>query len=288
MYDNGNATLRSSSHTTKYSKSRAYDPGPKTGGLSLPSEIRSKSIQSYDSSKYNFRAEVQRMLKELSGSIIGEFKNEGDNNTDCATFPLESFTVPQPSLLLAKKSKVPDRKGEVAQRTLSNHIENDVKFLNLFDNFVCQVILPMMKDKLVKCNGISNDQEPVTFYYQRPPTLRIQPGPSTRTVALHCDATYGHQDGELNFWLPLTDVTLTKTDLWCESSPGRGDYAPLGAQMGEFVSFHGSSCRHYAPANESKYTRVSIDFRVGVVPYFDSNWKMFGTKFDHTRRKVVL
>ena len=54
-----------------------------------------------------------------------------------------------------------------------------------------------------------------------PPTLRIQPGPSTRYVRPHKDSDYGHQDGELNFWVPLTDPDLTKTDLWVETSPGK-------------------------------------------------------------------
>lgn len=229
------------------------------------------------------------MLSELSGTIIGEFRNEEhmDTPADRERMMLEYFTVPHQSLLPAKKSKSSDRKGEIAQRTLSEHIENDDKFLSVFDRFVHEIILPIMKERLLSCEAIARDT-PATFYYQRPPTLRIQPGPSTRTVPLHNDATYGHQDGELNFWMPLTDVSLTKTDLWSESMPGKGDYAPLGAQMGEFVSFHGSSCRHYAPANESIYTRVSLDFRVGVVPYFDANWKMLGTKFDHTRKMVIM
>ena len=47
------------------------------------------------------------------------------------------------------------------------------------------------------------------FYYQFPPTLRLQPGPSSRIGGrAHCDADYGHQDGEVNFWLPLTDCEV--------------------------------------------------------------------------------
>ena len=47
------------------------------------------------------------------------------------------------------------------------------------------------------------------FYYQFPPTLRLQPGPSSRIGGrAHCDANYGHQDGEVNFWLPLTDCEV--------------------------------------------------------------------------------
>jgi len=88
--------------------------------------------------------------------------------------------------------------------------------------------------------------------------------------------------------MPLTDPTMTKTDLFCESSPGKEDYEPLGAQLGEAVAFHGSSCKHFAPPNCSNNTRVSLDFRVGVEPFFDPKWKMFGTKSDHTRKQVVL
>ena len=186
-----------------------------------------------------------------------------------------------------KKTKLKDGKGEKAQRTLSDSVANDTEFHNTFDKFLSEVILPDFKQKLVVCGAVSMN-EPVTFYYQRPPTLRIQPGPSTRAVPAHSDATYGHQDGELNYWMPLSDPSLTKTDLWSESQPGKGDYLPLGANLGECVSFHGSSCKHFVPANKSVYTRVSLDFRVGVKPYFDSEWKMFGTKSDHTRQKVVL
>ena len=88
--------------------------------------------------------------------------------------------------------------------------------------------------------------------------------------------------------MPLTDPNLTLTDLWAESEPGKEDYQALGPKLGEVVSFHGSSCKHYVPPNLSSNTRVSIDFRVGIEGYFDPHWKMRGTKSDHTRRTVRL
>jgi hypothetical protein len=88
--------------------------------------------------------------------------------------------------------------------------------------------------------------------------------------------------------MPLSDPKLTKTDLWSESEPGKEDFAPLGPMAGEVVSFHGSSCKHYVPANTSNFTRVSLDFRIGVEPYFDAKWKMPGTMSDHIRKKVIL
>ena len=283
-YTHGNATLRSSGHTLRHSKGRTKgkDQGPNTGGNSLPDVIRSKHIIAYDISSYDLRSEVIRMLNELDPETIGEFKREG-----VKPLRLEYFVVPKDSLLPKKRTRDKNGKGEIAQISLSDHVLHDVQFHQVFDAFVCEVILPEFKERLLACGAIPKEN-PVKFYYQRPPTLRIQPGPSARAVLAHSDATYGHQDGELNFWMPLTDPTMTKTDLFCESSPGKEDYEPLGAQLGEAVAFHGSSCKHFAPPNCSNNTRVSLDFRVGVEPFFDPKWKMFGTKSDHTRKQVVL
>ena len=104
----------------------------------------------------------------------------------------------------------------------------------------------------------------------------------------HHDGEYGHQRGELNLWLPLTDPELTRTTLWVESAEGADDDAPLSVAYGEAALFHGSVCRHHVPANPSVHTRVSLDFRVGVEGYFDPHWSMRGTKEDHGRRRVVV
>ena len=94
--------------------------------------------------------------------------------------------------------------------------------------------------------------------------------------------------GELNYWIPLTNRNLTGVDLWCESDADLGDYGPLGADKGEVASFHGSSCRHYVKNNLSKHSRISLDFRIGIEPFYDPHWEMIGTRNDHLRRKVVL
>ena len=129
------------------------------------------------------------------------------------------------------------------------------------------------------------------FYYQFPPTLRLQPGPSDRIGGrAHSDAEYGHQDGEVNFWLPLTDYALTRTALWVESAPGRGDFHPLDCPCdpGSLVAFHGTRCRHVAAPNPSPHTRASLDFRIGVGRFFDAKWVLNGTKHDHGRKFVQL
>lgn len=141
---------------------------------------------------------------------------------------------------------------------------------------------------------------------------------------LHNDAKYGHQQGELNFWMPLTSKKITRlaqklssfwnhsllfllgfevhvlcarTTLWVESSPDAGDFHPLSLEPGQVASnlgkiqksgtkygknpehaptkarFHGTSVRHYVPANQTDSTRVSLDFRVGLGRFYDPDWR---------------
>jgi len=116
--------------------------------------------------------------------------------------------------------------------------------------------------------------------------VRIQPGPSSKTVTPHNDAEYGHQKGELNFWLPLTHYSETKTTLFAEENVGKEDYVQFDLTVGEIGAFHGTSARHYVPNNPTSSTRVSIDFRIGVEGFYDSKWSMKGTSAEHTRRII--
>ena len=106
---------------------------------------------------------------------------------------------------------------------------------------------------------------------------------------MHTDAEYGHQPGEVNFWLPFTSLDETST-LWAESAPHNGDFYPLLLQVGEVWHFPGSTCRHFTKPNISGKTRVSLDFRCSVASCFDRSWKLRGSgdKSRHSMREVVL
>ena len=149
------------------------------------------------------------------------------------------------------------------------------------------VVLPWIKARLVEA-GDDASARPMSFHYQRPPSVRLQPPDPHAYCRTHRDAEYGHQLGELNFWLPLTDPELTETTLWVESEPGAADYRALRVRRGEIAAFHGTLCRHHVPPNGSACTRVSLDFRVGVGDFFDSEWKLSEAKAQHTRRTIVV
>ncbi|KAL7519881.1 hypothetical protein ACHAWX_004635 [Stephanocyclus meneghinianus] len=287
-YTTGIATLRSSAHRVKYSlEHRKHDPNPVIDGKAtnttfLPDDLCREDVFSYCTETYDFHSAVARMLEASEKELVGTFQSLngcGDSNA----LNLDSFTVPSKSLT----RKCQRGNLELAQKYLSEVVGSDSSFLSLFDNFLTNVILPHLKQRLIDA-GVATPENTVTFYYQRPPTLRIQPGPARALVRAHDDAEYGHQNGELNFWLPLTDRRKTGVDLWVESVAKAGDFHPLMAEYGEVASFHGSSCRHYVNANRSAWTRVSLDFRVGVQGYFDPHWQMIGTTDDHSRRKVTL
>jgi hypothetical protein len=298
IYKSGIPTLRSSAHRVKFSiKRRKQDPKPRdrqgneTNTTWLPPQLIEKAVFPYDATQYDLKGAIASLLQNCDPEIVGAFEDvteeESPTTTTTTTKRLEDFRVPVNSVWRSVNGGC----CEDAQKYLSDRVAADEAFLDLFDRFVSEVALPHIKRRLVASDdgaGVVEEDSPLTFYYQRPPTLRLQPGPGWAKVKPHNDAEYGHQNGELNFWVPLTDRSLTGVDLFSESSFQADDYHPIPACFGEAVSFHGSSCRHYVNANTANCTRVSLDFRIGVQGFFDPFWQMQGTTNDHGRREVCL
>ena len=319
VYKTGIPTLRSSAHRVKYSLDhRQHNPNPKgsngnSTNTTLPTKLCNEDIFSYSTDEYNFHDAVIGMLQSCDEQFVGTFRSLADGTIVIPR--LDNFVVPPETLTRTCQHG----RLESAQEYLSDAVASDSNFLNLFDRFVVERVLPHIKKQL-SCvldedNSSNRCDGPITFYYQRPPTMRIQPGPARAMVRPHHDAEYGRellycscfhllvlrevelthamflhpdQNGELNFWLPLTCRRKTGVDLWCESKSDAGDFHPVKVEYGEVASFHGSSCRHYVNPNHSLWTRVSLDFRVGVEGYFDPEWQMNGTTKDHDRMKVTL
>ena len=181
------------------------------------------------------------------------------------------------------------------QELLSRTMERDERFLAAYERLVLEVVLPAVKARLDA--AAATPAAATRFFYQFPPTIRLQPGPSQKEVRAHSDSAYGHQQGELNCWLPLTSPALTCTTLWLESAPGAGDFAPLEIEPGAIGVFHGTCVRHRVPANPTRFTRVSLDFRVGLggavgpggevvegTSCYDPAWEFMGHSMAHVRR----
>lgn len=230
----------------------------------LPSALRVEERISFDPVLYNLRAETTKLL-EYAGPQVGFGRFERDAKE------IEEFT--------ANEAVFNSFKYEKQWRRCVREAEG---FLHAYERLVEEIICPRLKSKL------GADTTPTTFFYQHPPTLRLQPGPSGQFRRVHRDAEYGHQVGEVNFWMPLTDPTKTRVTLWIESAPNVGDFHPIELAYGDVGMFHGTLCRHMVPANESSFTRVSMDFRIGVGPCFDPTWSLRGISHLHTRKQFVL
>ena len=298
LYPTGIPTLRSTSHRVRKSNKKRSKKKNKNNtsflannqeeqqqpskSCRLPLSIRRGEVIPYNVKEHDLQTAVIHLLQRADSTMVGTFQDQSSKIQ-----LLEHFHVAIPSL----KRCAYGGQIEDAQQYLSNHISTDEEFLGTFDSFVEGVILPWLKTKLLLLEDDSNDENKnrtFDFYVQRPPTLRLQPGPSQAMVRAHSDNVYGHQDGELNFWIPLVDLSQCgNTYLHVESEPKKGDYHPIFVKCGEIISFFGSFCRHYIPPNTSPYTRVSLDFRVGIIPYYDASWQMIGTTADHTRRKIT-
>jgi hypothetical protein len=292
-YTTGIPTLRSSAHRVKFSPKHRDASTDK--GTSLPLDVCENLVLDYDVNRFDFTSVLGAFLKQCDPSVVGVFSSER----------LEDLQIPAISLSRGAYGG----SCEQAQGYLSDQLASFDPFMRLFDEFVVDYILPHLKQRVLDHESsprgsTDSSSDPMVFYYQRPPTLRLQPGPARAYVKPHCDSEYGHQDGELNFWLPLTDRSLTQVDLHVEHPNSFSDASalPHGAhtpdsrdecvavpvEVGQVLSFHGTSRKHFVNSNTTRFTRVSMDFRVGVEGYFDASWEMVGTTSDHTRLRVQV
>lgn len=177
-----------------------------------------------------------------------------------------------------------------ARQALYNAVASDEGgILPVYERLVAEVCCPALKRDLVCSTPSASPSAPVRFWYQYPPTMRLQSGPSSEFGRTHADVEYGHQIGEVNFWLPLTDTRRSGTTLLAETRPGLGDFQEVpAAQLGEVAAFHGALCRHYAPPNNTPLTRCSLDFRIGIEGFFDPTWRAPGVPRSHGWRLLEL
>ena len=163
--------VRSSLHRTKYSRGRPNAKKPDVQ-RELPPELRTQQLLTFDQANYDLRGRVCELLRTVPS--VGA---SGDR--------LEDFAM-APDAWASK-----DLQCQLTEAVLA-----DDAFLGEYDRFVREVCAVHIKKRLVEC-GFCELEVPLKFYYQRPPTLRLQPGPSERHVARHDDARYGHQCGEV-------------------------------------------------------------------------------------------
>ena len=259
----------------------------------LPEVLHGERILSFKPHHYDLYGTATQLLSSLPAlgyyppadaapiaTGAGVARAADDSPTDSATTAvparLESFHVTADVFRSFK-----------ARQVLYRAVGGDAPFLSNYERLVLEVVLPALLNACDTALPLGFGPAAVEhLYYQYPPTMRLQPGPSTQHGRVHRDAEYGHQSGEINCWMPLSSYALTRTTLWVETAPGAADYHPLEVDHGQIACFHGALRHHFAPANPSHSLRVSLDFRIGVGVFFDPEWSLPGVKANHSWRRV--
>jgi len=132
--------------------------------------------------------------------------------------------------------------------------EKGEKMKKLYDNLITDVVLPYM--------GLDR------ALVQQFPTFRVQLPNNIAVAKKHTDNLLGHPIGEVNFTYSFTNMYDTNT-IWIEMMPRFNKYISMNLKENKLMSFNANLCMHYNKINETKNTRMSMDFRVLPLNYYD-------------------
>ena len=110
-------------------------------------------------------------------------------------------------------------------------------------------------NKLKKETGYSKD-----WAIQRFPNFRFQFPNNISVFEFHRDSDYEHPLGEINCFYALTKCENSSA-LHVEKNLGFEDYVPLNLNPGQYALLNTSIYKHGDILNETKKTRISMDFR---------------------------
>lgn len=108
---------------------------------------------------------------------------------------------------------------------------------------------------------------------QKFPTFRVMLPNNVAIVNNHHDSDeiYKHPIGEINFIMALTDMYDTNT-VNVEIMPRLNTYEKVLLNAGETICFNGNLCNHNNEINKTGKTRLSFDFRILPLNYYEENY----------------
>lgn len=135
------------------------------------------------------------------------------------------------------------------------------ELIELYDNFIKDIVLPYL----------NLDEALVQLY----PNFRVHLPNNVAVVIEHYDSDkkHKHPNGEINFIVALTDMFDTNT-IWTEKNCRFRNFVPLEQKAGECTSFGGNTYSHFNKVNKTGQSRVSFDFRILPLNYYNSETKL--------------
>mmetsp|Transcript_132618 Transcript_132618/g.424389 ORF Transcript_132618/g.424389 Transcript_132618/m.424389 type:complete len:408 (-) Transcript_132618:7-1230(-) len=229
----------------------------------MPAEWRplyEKTIRlDYGADRYNFVEVVRAMLdcpEDVPLCRLHEVKRPPD---------FEPCPPLRKGMQLAGMRLAPEKQGGAKSKNgLNRAWQNSSaynRFLDLYRRFLREVVLPTFCGT-EECGVLAEAA------VQSSPVLRVVMPSAHVATCLHKDGDYGHVPEELNFWVPLTPVGGSNS-LHVEGFPGRRNFEAFSGQVGHAFRFWGNQCAHYAEPNTTESTRVSFDFRLIPLHFWD-------------------
>ena len=133
------------------------------------------------------------------------------------------------------------------------------EFTKTYTDFLSQVALPYL--------GLEK------ALVQKYPTFRVQLPDNVAIVVEHYDSDdkHNHPFGEINFVFALTDMFDTNT-ISIEKMPRSRNFEKVILNQGECLSMNGNLCSHHNQINKTGVTRMSFDFRVLPLNYYNNSY----------------
>jgi hypothetical protein len=233
-------------------------------------------------SMYRLPAISTPYVPELYGEEIVKFDPSDISLSSAVTDLLQLEKEEDLTTFMLSESHFKDR---TFPRQAHQLVRHHAEICRLYTRLITEVIAPCMR----KVCAVDDNTE-FALMYQFPPTLRCHcsVSPAKSLGRCHNDAQYGHQHGEVNFWMPLSTPISPSNTLWRESVEGKSDWQPILLEVGEIQRWHGTTCRHFTCPNDSGVTRISMDFRVADERMFDQDWHLPGVHHRHEMRKIVF
>ena len=203
----------------------------------------------YDKTKYNFVELIEKLFKIDLQNLHTISKQKYDLFTELGN----------------------DSDTEFHKQFYSKLNDDWKEFIELYQQFISDVVLPYLElDEAL---------------YQTYPTFRIQLPNNVAVVVSHFDSDkeHMHPKGEINFIYALTNMHDTNT-VWIEKTPRWENYVPIEMKSGECISFNGNTCTHFNKINETGKTRLSFDFRIMPLNYYNRNY----SKESVTKKKKYI
>jgi hypothetical protein len=130
------------------------------------------------------------------------------------------------------------------------------KMQKIYDNLIKEVILPYL------------DLD--SALVQKFPSFRVQLPENIAVAKMHTDNSLGHPIGEINFTYSFTDMFDTNA-IWIEKMPRMNEFIPIEQKENNITSFNANLCMHHNKLNETGKTRMSMDFRVLPLNYYNED-----------------